>query len=187
MEETVRTSGHRLLKVAVTGPESAGKTTLAKALAEYYGTVWVPEFARTYLEDLKRPYEEEDLVKIAEGQIALEKSLESKADKILFCDTEMLVIKIWSEYRYQKCHPRILSFLEKQRYDLYFLTAPDIPWEPDPLRENPLNRTFFFELYETSLKKLRLHYKVLAGSVSDRMEQAVEIISCSLELISPNF
>lgn len=177
MEETVQTSERRLLKVAITGPESTGKTTLAKALADYYNTVWVPEYARTYLQTLRRPYEEDDLVKIAEGQVALEKSLEGKANNILFCDTEMLVMKIWSEHRYSMCSPRILQLLETQKYDLYFLTGIDIPWEPDPLRENFCNREYFFNLYKSSLKKSGFKYNVLLGTSSKREEEAIVAIS----------
>ena len=186
MEEAVHASERRLLRVAITGPESTGKTTLAKSLAERYNTVWVPEYARSYLEKLGRPYEEEDLVKIAEGQIASDKSLETKANRILFCDTEMLVLKIWSEYRYKRCDRRILSLLKAQRYDLYFLTAPDMPWEPDPLRENSSDRAYLFHLYKIFFAVSRLHYRILTGSQSDRTEQAVEIISRSLKLGFPH-
>ncbi|MFK8006949.1 MAG: AAA family ATPase [Saprospiraceae bacterium] len=59
-------------KIILTGPESTGKSTLARQLAQVYNTVWVPEFARTYLEGLNRPYRGDDLLKIAKGQRDLE-------------------------------------------------------------------------------------------------------------------
>ena len=66
-------SSHQIIRIAITGPESTGKSTLARQLAEHYQTTWVPEFARVYLDQLGRPYEEGDLVSIAKGQLQAEK------------------------------------------------------------------------------------------------------------------
>ncbi|RLD81558.1 MAG: ATPase, partial [Bacteroidetes bacterium] len=60
-------------RIIITGPESTGKSTLSKQLANYYQTIYLPEYARTYIENLNRHYNYNDLVKIAKMQIKLEK------------------------------------------------------------------------------------------------------------------
>ncbi|MGB3587118.1 MAG: ATP-binding protein, partial [Tunicatimonas sp.] len=140
-----------MIKIITTGPESSGKSTLAQALAGYYQVVWVPEYARDYLNKLNRPYQEEDLLKIAKGQIKREDEAAKGKPDLLICDTSLMVIKIWSEYRYRRCHPWILKQIERRPLDLYLLCTPDIPWEPDPQRENPTNRDELFLLYQQAL------------------------------------
>ena len=87
-------------RIAIIGPESTGKSTLAKELAEYYKTVYVPEVARFYIDELKRSYNQNDLLEIAKLQCDEEDKLLHQANEILICDTNLLVIKIWSEFKY---------------------------------------------------------------------------------------
>ncbi|MFK7771393.1 MAG: AAA family ATPase [Saprospiraceae bacterium] len=163
----------KIKKIILTGPESTGKSTLAKQLAQVYNTVWVPEFARTYLEGLSRPYREDDLLKIAEGQRDLESFFFKKADQYLFCDTSMLVMKIWSEYRFGKCHPWILEQLENEKDTTYILCGTDIPWEYDEQRENPNDRN---ELYQKYLSELKFYQKEFI-EVTDSQEVRVRKVA----------
>jgi GTPase SAR1 family protein len=110
-----------MIKIVLTGPESTGKTTLAKQLANYLETAMVPESARHYIDNLDRPYLESDLLEIAKKQIELEKQQITKAQRILICDTDLITIKIWSEYKYQRCDPQILKWIEQEHYDHYLL------------------------------------------------------------------
>jgi len=96
-------------KIAITGPESTGKSELAKKLAKHYNTVWVPEFSREYIDNINRPYDYDDIIEIAKGQLNREKEAEKKANKFLFCDTELIVAKIWSEFKYS-----IINFNEAE-------------------------------------------------------------------------
>ena len=136
-------------RILILGPESTGKSTLAKDLAIHFGEPWVPEFAREYLERLERPYQFEDLAEIGEGQVKLEDQLAEKAQKFLFCDTDLRVIHIWSEHRFGKTDPWVLEEIQQRKYELILLTDTDLPWEPDPLREYPEleMRQYFFEKY----------------------------------------
>lgn len=176
----------KILRVAVTGPESTGKSTLAKKLAKYFNTIWVPEYARTYIDQLGRPYEQHDLLEIAKGQIEAEDSLIHEANNLLFCDTELLVIKIWSEYKYGTVDSYILSEINKRFYDLYLLLDVDLPWVNDSQREHPENRAYFFGLFEKELKKMGANYFVISGGSESRFNGARKHIE-SLLNISKNF
>lgn len=160
-------------KIAITGPESTGKSTLSEALAINFDTVWVPEFARGYLEKLGRPYEEADLLKIAKGQVALQQKMEASSSKYLICDTELLVMKIWSEHKYDRCHPWILKKLDEIKYDLYILPYIDIPWQEDPLREHPDLREYFYDKYKAELLSRDANFIEVNGSLENRVRQAI--------------
>ncbi len=163
-------------KIAITGPESTGKTTLATELAEYFNTVAVPEYAREYIENLNRPYNYNDILKIARKQHSLEKEYAKRANKLLICDTELIVTKIWCEYRYKKCHQWIIDNVLLQDFDLYILCNIDLAWEYDEIRENPNNRLELFNLYENELRKNSFNYKIVSGNNSERISKSIEFI-----------
>jgi len=163
-------------RIAITGPESTGKSELAKTLAQYYNTVWVPEVARNYLDTLKREYNYDDILAIAKKQSEDEDKLVNNANSFLFCDTDLIVTKIWCEYKYGRCHPWILKQIESRKYDLYLLTNIDLPWQPDPLREHPDNRKEIFELYLRELKERKLPFEIIGGIGKERLENAVQFI-----------
>lgn len=164
-------------KIVITGPESTGKTTLAQALAKHYQADWVREYARIYIDNLSRPYQEEDLLTIAKGQLASEEVAKAKVNKLLICDTSLEVIKIWSEVKYSRCHPWILEKLRQQKVDLYLLCVPDIPWKYDPKRENPDDRDQLFLMYKAELKGK--NYTEIQGERKERLQistQAIDVL-----------
>ena len=162
--------------IAITGPESTGKSMLAEQLSAHYKTTWVPEYARKYLEEIGRPYEEDDILEIAKGQLAGEAEQLTKAAGYLFCDTEMLVTKIWSEVKYKRCHPWISEAFEQHCYDLYLLCDIDLPWQYDPLREHPDQRQFLFDLYHNELTSRKYPFRIVRGTGPARLQNAVEFI-----------
>jgi len=144
MEETFKQQPADCIKVVLFGPESTGKTTLSKQLARYYNSVWVPEYAREYLQDKwneeRKTCEPKDLLPIAKGQIALENKLAKKTDTVLICDTNLLETKVYSEAYYSgTCHPALEKYALEHKYSLYFLTYIDTPWEADDLKEQKKN------------------------------------------------
>ena len=163
-------------RIAIIGPESSGKTTLASALAEQYETLWVPEFAREYLTQIQREYTMDDLEIIAKKQMALENKMLESANEFLFCDSTLLTIKIWSEYKFNKTNDWILENLNEHQYHLHMLCKPDIDWEDDPLRENPHDRDELFVLYQTELKKLKIPYEIISGRNEFRFETAINAL-----------
>ena len=163
------------MRFAITGPESSGKTTLAKELALRNDGVWIPEFAREYLENLPYDYQLEDLDIIAKGQLDLWNK--STRSNLTFFDTEMLVMKIWSEFKYNSCSAFILTALENQSFDHYFLCRPDIEWEEDPLREHPEKREELFELYLNELIERKLPFTLVEGDLETRIRACQRVIS----------
>jgi nicotinamide riboside kinase len=128
------------------------------------------------LNKLGRPYKYEDILSIAKGQVSGEEEYREKAKGFLFVDTEMIVLKIWCEVKYGKCHPWILDQLDKQQYDLYILSDIDLPWQPDPLREHPDKRSELFNLYLDELKKRNLPFEIVNGIGEQRLINAVSSI-----------
>lgn len=165
-----------MIKIAITGPESTGKSTLCELLAKEYNTTFVPEFARGYIEKLDRPYHYNDLLEIAKGQVSTESQLVKSANKIIFCDTDLTVIKIWSEHKFGECHPWILNKLNIIHYDYYFLCDIDIPWEFDEQREHPQLRKYFFDLYKKEMESRNLPYQIISGKVNERLDSCKKIL-----------
>jgi len=166
-----------LKRIAITGPESTGKSWLAEKLAAHYKTCWVPEFARSYLAAEGQKYLPQDIEHIARGQMALEKSKLAKANKILFTDTEMLVCKIWLEFVFGQQSNFIENAVLQQNYDLYLLCDIDLDWEPDPLREHPFQRAELFEKYENWLKHYGFQFVKISGKGNKRLENAVNAVN----------
>ncbi len=163
-------------KIVITGPESSGKSKLAAQLADAFGKVWVPEFARQYLDDLDRPYIADDLLEIARGQVALEDKMAAHANGALFLDTSLEVVKIWSEFRFGFCHQWTLEQLRLRRPDHYLLCLPDLPWEPDPQRENPNDRDTLLGIYRRELTSLGVTFSEVWGHGELRFRNAENIV-----------
>ncbi len=171
---------NHIKKIAITGPESTGKSTLSKQLADHYKTVWVPEFARSYIDRLDRSYEQKDLSVIAKGQISHENQMIAKANGILICDTELTVIKIWSEYKFENTDPFIDFNCTNNPYDFYLLMDIDLPWIFDKQREQPDRRQFFFDWFQRDFQSRNLNYHIISGSSTQRFQNACEAIDAFL-------
>ncbi|MDP4941209.1 MAG: ATP-binding protein [OM182 bacterium] len=163
--------------IVITGPESSGKTTLAAQLSAHWNFPCVAEVARSYLAD-KISYQQTDLLKIAQKQYKRELATLSKKPSRIVCDTDLLVIMIWSEVKYGDCDPWIYETFEKSLSEQstnrgYFLCDSNIPWQADSLRENPNNRNELFKLYLQKLKKYELSFTIVKGDPKQRFEQVV--------------
>lgn len=160
-------------RIMITGPESTGKSTLAQQLAQHFKTNYVPEYARQYIDELNRVDTYEDILHIAQEQMRLEDKWAETANQCLFCDTGLLVTKVWCEYVYGKCHQWIIEELQKRQYACYFLMNMDIPWVADEQRQNPHDRKELFDIYERALKEMQVDYKVISGTFEERLKQAI--------------
>lgn len=184
MEENLRQLSNgvtEIIKIALFGPESTGKTTLAKQLAEYYKTEWVPEYAREYLQEKwdknQQICDVEDMLPIAYGQTKLENESALRANKYLFCDTNLLVTKVFSEVYYDFCDPLLDQAAREHEYDLFFLTDIDVPWEKDDLRDRPDERESVFAIFKQSLIDNKKPFVILSGDKKLRLKKAIAIIN----------
>ena len=165
-----------LHKIIITGPESSGKTTLCEQLSNHFNIPFTKEFARSYIDNLDRIYMIGDLLSIGKEQ------LKSELNSQLL-DTDLITIKIWSEYKYGRCDKWILDQIEKQKTEkrFYLLCKPDIPWQADKQRENPIDREELFEIYKQDLNDLGHKYFIVKGE--DRTENSISKISSITSLI----
>lgn len=181
MEENLKQQPANCIKVVLFGPESTGKTTLSRHLARHYNSIWVPEYAREYLQDKwnneRKTCDSDDLLPIAYGQMKLENELAKKTDSVLICDTDLLETKVYSETYYTgTCDPFLEKYALKNTYDLYFLTYIDTPWEADDLRDKPNERLRMFKAFEDALIKYKRPYILLKGNKQERVNKAVKHI-----------
>jgi len=163
-----------MIRVAITGPESSGKTTLANALSRHFGVTVVPEYGRKFLEENGPAYTQADLDDIAVGH---EESVNLSQNSINIIDTDFVVLKIWSEYKYDFASSYINSLVSENHFDLHILCAPDIPWEEDPLRENPDDRHQLFERYVDTLSSFKKDFIIVNGLPEARLKKSIAAIN----------
>lgn len=186
-----------LARIVVIGPESTGKSTLSERLAGHYGTLWCPEYARSYLQENGRDYGFDSLLRIAQGQIELEDGLAEKAVSdwmrrpqqartprpLLFVDTDMYVMKVWSEFVFGRCHPWILDRIVERKYELYLLCHTDLPWVQDELREypDPSIRMELLRIYREHLANQSVPWVDIRGTHSERLEASIRAVGTLLK------
>jgi NadR type nicotinamide-nucleotide adenylyltransferase len=167
----------KTFKIAITGPESTGKSKLANSLAKHYNTIYTPEYAREYMQVKGGDsYEKTDLKIIATEQVRRQSIDIKKAQKHYIADTEMLVFKVWHEVKYAESPKWIKEMIAKQNFDLYLLCNIDIPWEYDSLREHPHKREFLFNEYKATFQEFNLSYQIISGTGELRLQNAINII-----------
>ncbi len=181
MEKTTQQTQNKLVKVVFYGPESTGKTTLAKKLAKQHNTQWAPEFARNYLQDkynkTGKACEPSDIMPIAKGQLALENKKAKKSHQYLFCDTNLLETYVYARvYFPEKDFSKLKSMALSHDYDYYFLTDIDIPWEADDLRDKPHQRQEMFETFKNYLIKYEKKFYILNGNLDSRITTVNKIL-----------
>jgi NadR type nicotinamide-nucleotide adenylyltransferase len=182
---------NNIKKIVIIGPESTGKSTLCKQLAQHYNTNWCSEYARTYLLTNGTNYTYEDLELIAKGQLALEDEFVEKVknkipnpqslipnNPLLFIDTDMYVMKVWCEYVFGKCHTFILEEIVNRKYDLYLLCNVDLPWVKDELREYPDEkpRQELYRIYKDLLLNQSTPWVGISGNYEERLQAAIKAI-----------
>lgn len=165
------------IRIVITGPESTGKTTLAKQLAQTFNGQYIPEFAREYIEKLPHHYTFEDVENIAKTQVQQYRLTRSGSEGFFFFDTWLIITKVWFNWVYG----RIPGWLEDEilncPMDLYLLCRPDLPWEADPVRENGgENRIRLYEQYREQLEHYGFNFVEIGGTDEARLHNATDAI-----------
>jgi len=164
-------------RILITGPESTGKTQLSRELALFYGGAYVCEYAREYILNLGRPYEYRDVVHVAEQQVREYKE-SNPSQEWLFFDTWLIVTKVWFEVVYGRCPEWLEDEISKADFDLVLVCDIDIPWYPDPVRENGgERREELLRRYKEELDKFGMEWVVVTGSGQNRIEHAKQLIN----------
>ncbi len=170
-------------KIAVVGPESTGKSTMANYLAKELGTVCVPEYARYYCKNLNNQYTLQYETNMFYGQVALEEALTASANNgLMVCDTTILTVKIWSDHLFGYTPEEVTEEIRSRKYDLYLLMDIDLPWEDDPLRDFPTERAHFMQVWKEELKALQAEYVIISGLEEARLQNGLNAVKKQLNL-----
>jgi nicotinamide riboside kinase len=167
------------VKICITGPESSGKSTLAKVLSQQFSVPLVDEKARQYLLSLGRKHKLADLTEIASLQFKAEVEAKKKS-KCIICDTDLLTIKIWAEDKYKASVGLVEENLKEQLADFYVVCYPDLTWQQDPLREDEHRRLEIFNKYVEVLNELNANYAIIKGIGAGRRERAIAQVDAFL-------
>lgn len=176
-------------KIVAIGPESTGKSTLCRQLADYFNTIWCPEYAREYLHQHGVHYNYHDLINITQGQLAMEdycveqleaeNTISETANRLLFMDTNMYVMKVWYEYVFGRCEQLVLNEVAARTYDLYLLCNIDLPWTADEMREYPDEkpRIELYHIYKDLLLNQNTPWIEISGNYEQRLQAALRSIN----------
>lgn len=183
---------NEIVKIVLFGPESTGKTWLAERLAMHFNTIWIAEYARTYLESKQKYYDfyskgseeiclQEDILPIVLGQMAIEDLQSKAANQLVFLDTNPLQTKVYVNYYYKAEYNWLLKILDERHYNFYLLTDIDIAWHPDAMRDRPNDRAGLFHLFKQELENRKLNYAIIKGNNMERLENAIAVVDLVLK------
>lgn len=173
------------LRIAVFGPESTGKSTLAQALGKYFSAPVSPEYVRLFWDARDGEITADDLDAIARGQIAGEEAAVAKADQLVFCDTELLTNIIWNDLVFPaQCPLWIRAKAEKRcrQFALYLFCDTDLPFEEDPQRVfgDAKGREMCRNLWRKTLTSRRLPFVIIRGQGQERLDNAITAVKSIL-------
>lgn len=164
------------LRVAIVGAASAGKSTLAARLAQHYGTVWVPEYLREFVDTHGRVPAAGDQIAIARTQVAREQAALAQATGYLFCDTTPLMTAVYSRHYFGAIDAELEQLVRRCRYDHTLVCASDIPWVPDGQREPLEQCAVIAELLFEELDRRAIPYTLVAGDADERLRKAEQAL-----------
>lgn len=171
-------SQKKQIRIAVTGPESTGKTTLAKQLAEFYNGQYIPEFAREYVESLPSHYTYDDVETIAYAQVGQYQATKSSSEQLFFFDTWLIITKVWFNWVFGKTPDWLEDQIKESPFDLFLLCQPDLPWEADSVRENGgVNREKLYNEYRNELTHYNFTFVEIGGTGDVRLQSAIAVIN----------
>lgn len=165
--------------VVITGAESTGKSVLTEWLANHFQIPFIPEFARSYIEQLGRKYNYSDVEFIARTQVKQFNELKDSDLPWIFCDTWLIITKVWFEEVFGRVPDWIEAEINNTIIDLFLVCDTDLPWIPDPVRENGGERRLYLHnRYIQTIKKFEFNYKIINGQDEMRYQNALHQLKC---------
>jgi nicotinamide riboside kinase len=161
------------IRLVLTGPESTGKSALTSWLATTLGAPSADEYARIHLERRGATYDYPMLLELSRLHVAHQAACVPPGAPVGILDTDLLNYQVWCEVVYGKCHPEILSAIERESHHRYLLCYPDLPWEPDPLREHPDARDMLFDRHRDAIEQRGRPYRIVRGTGPAREQAAL--------------
>jgi NadR type nicotinamide-nucleotide adenylyltransferase len=165
-------------RVCLLGAESTGKTTLARALATRFETVWNPEYGRPYTQigrPAGAPWTSWEFTHIARIHCWYEDFLAGLAHRVLFSDTDAFTTALFHEV-YLGTPATGFAELVERTYDLFVVCALDVPWRHDGLREFEAQRRWMHERYLQRARESGSPWLLVEGPAAARLEAAAEAV-----------
>ncbi len=157
---------------------------ITRYLSDYFNAIYVPEYAREYIENLQGKYQYGDVLHIARKQIEIEKELLERAGRVLFYDTFLIITKVWLQVVFQDVPLWLKDYIQQGDWDLFLLCNHDIPWEQDPVRENPGEmRIKLFDMYHNEIRKLGIPCRIISGMGEERFKNALSAVQEALDAV----
>lgn len=164
--------------IVITGAESTGKSTLAKALASHFEVPYIPEYARDYVLNLKEQYTYNDVELIARKQAEQLKESLKLNEPIIILDTWLLITKVWFEVVFKSVPDWIEKEIKNTHIDMFLICDTDLPWVADDVRENGgENRNLLHKKYIEDIEKYNYKYQIINGDGATRVRNAIQAIS----------
>jgi len=178
------TKNYFIKKIVLVGPESSGKTTMAKLISKKLNTTYIKEYGADYIDQKglnqntknNDKFSIIDINHIASGQIHLENEALKQNNKTIIYDTDLITTQIWSEIYFNKCPKWIVDESYRRTYDLYLLMDIDFEWQDEGIREFPEKRQWHFNRIKKELDKRNLNYKLISGTIEDRLKKCLKEI-----------
>ncbi len=165
-----------LKRIVITGPESVGKSTLTKDLAQHFETHFVPEYAREYLDKMGRYVIESDILNIGKGHLEREAESSKNAYKFLFLDTDHITTKIYSEFYFKNCPQWVTLRAQNLAYDHSLMLDIDVPWVADPQRDLGEYREQIKGIFLKEMNAARRKLSTISGTFEERFKNAVSLV-----------
>ena len=168
-----------MIRVAVTGAESTGKSTLAERLAAHFAAPLSAEFARAYAERVGRPLTMDDVELIARGQRDSEDGVIRRATGgLVILDTDLLSTAVYATFYYGRCPAWVIDEARARRPELYLVCEPaSVPWTPDPVRASAADRDSLHGRFVEALRESGAAVAWLTGPADVRRQSAIAAIS----------
>ena len=162
--------------ICVYGPESTGKSTLTKQLAEHYHAPYVEEYAKQVIDSKNGDICFDDMETIVRGHFNAVEDARQQNTPLLFVDTDAIISKLWSNELFGRESPVIEEYIGRQHFDYYLLLDVDLPWVDDIHRYRPKERETFFRKCEEQLVARGISHAVIRGKGKQRLANAIACV-----------